>query len=107
MGDRFSADGFSGAWRAGEVERERETGGMPLGKTPSVENQIVLRHVRERDIERSPGRGRQDDIVECAPRDDRLDGATTAAAEEASEGQWFHVSKVPWRNHTSNCEQSF
>ena len=63
---------------------------MALGEAPPVEDQIMLRHLRERDVERSPRRRRQDDIVECAARHDRLDRAAARDAEQTSEGNWRH-----------------
>ena len=63
---------------------------MALAKTPPVEDQIVLRHLRERAVERSPCRRRQDDVVECAAWHDRLERATAADAKQTSEGSCRH-----------------
>ena len=63
--DSFGADRLTGARRAGEIERDRQASGMALGKAPPVEDQIVLRHLRECDVQGSPCRRRQNDIVEC------------------------------------------
>jgi hypothetical protein len=75
---------------------------MALGEAPPVEDQIVLRHLRERDVERSPRRRRQHDVVECAAWRDRLDRAATGGAEQTSEGNWRHASKVLSRQRTIN-----
>ena len=45
-------------------------------KPQRLKIEIVLRHLRERHVERSPCRRRQDDVVERAARRDRLDRAT-------------------------------
>src|SRR5262249_57759168 len=74
---------------------------MPFGEAPAVEDQIVLGHVCERDVERSSRRWRQDHIVERATRDDRFDGAA-AAAEQPGEGCSFHLFKILCRGPVRN-----
>jgi hypothetical protein len=49
--NRLRADRLAGAGQPGEIERERETGGMSFAKTPAVEHEVVLRHVHERLLE--------------------------------------------------------
>ena len=66
------------ARRTSAVEGEREAGGMTLAEAPAVENEIVLRHLRQGGVEGAPGRRRQKHIVECPPRHDRLDRAAAA-----------------------------
>ena len=85
MGYSFGADRLARAWRAGEVERKREPGGMALAEPPAVEDEIVLRDLRQRRVERAPRCRRQNDIVEGPARSDRLDRAACRIAEEACE----------------------
>ena len=100
--DRFGADRLAGARRAGEVEREREPGRMPLAEAPAVEDEIVLRHLRQRDVERAARRRRQDHVVERAARRDRLDRAAAANAKQTSERERTARSTVPFRQRTIN-----
>jgi len=105
--DGFGADRLPGTWRTGEIEGKREAGGMALAQAPPVEDQIVLRHLRERAVERPPCRRRQDHIVEGAPRRDRLERATAADAEQTCEGSWRHGSTVLSRPHGINPAVQF
>jgi hypothetical protein len=75
VGDRFGADRLARAGRTGEVERQCEAGGMPLAQPPAVEDEIVLRDLRQRGVERTPCCRRQNDIGEAPARNDRFDGA--------------------------------
>ena len=81
----------------GEVTREQvaRAGGMPLAEAPAVEDEIVLRHLRQGGVERAPGRGRQNHIVECPARHDRLDRAAAPRAEQTREWDRRHASTVP------------
>ena len=95
MRDGFGADRLASARRTSKVEGEREPGGMPLAEAPAVEDEIVLCHLRQGGIERAPGRRRQNHIVECPARHDRLDRAAAARAEETGEWDRRHGSNVP------------
>jgi hypothetical protein len=55
----------------------------------------VLRHLRQGGVERAPGRGRQNHIVECPARHDRLDRAAAARAEQTREWDRRQASTVP------------
>jgi hypothetical protein len=70
--DGLGADRLAGAGRPGEVERQREPGGMPFAEPPAAEDEVVARHLDERLIERAARRRRQDDVVEGAPRHDAV-----------------------------------
>ena len=48
VGNRFGANGFSGARWPGEVEREATPAGMALAKTPLMKNQVVFFDLRQR-----------------------------------------------------------
>ena len=81
--------------RTGEVEGQRQPGGMPLAEAPAVEDEIVLRHLRQGRVERAPGCWRQNHIVERPARHDRLDRAAAARAEQTREWDRRHASTVP------------
>ena len=95
MGNGFGADCLPGAWRTGEVEGECEPGRMALAEPPAVEDEIVLRHLRQRRVERASRRRRQNDVVEGPARGDRLDGAASGRAEQTGEWNRRHASTVP------------
>jgi hypothetical protein len=84
---RFGADRLAGAGGPREVERERETGGVPLAQAPAVEDQLVARHLSQRLVERAACRFGQDDVVERASWDDRVDRPLDVReAERAEQG---------------------
>ena len=68
---------------------------MPFAETPAVEDQIVLRHLRQGVIKCAPGRRRQNHIIECPARHDRLDRAAAVQAEQTGEWDRCHGSTVP------------
>jgi len=55
---------------------------VPLSQTPSVENKVVLRYLRQRSVEQAPGRGRKNHIIERSTRHDRLDRTAPVKAEQ-------------------------
>jgi hypothetical protein len=75
---------------------------MPLAEAPAIEDEIMLRHLRQGGVERAPGRGRQNHIVEGPARYDRLDRAAAARAEQPREGDRRHASTVPPVRAVSN-----
>lgn len=93
--DGFGADRLTSARRASKVEGKCEPGGMPLAEAPTVEDEIVLRHLRQGGVERAPGRGRQNHIVECPARHDRFDRAAAVRAEQTGEWDRRHASTLP------------
>ena len=50
----------------GEIEGERQPGRVSLAQPPAIENQVVIRDLRERLVERPPRGGRQDDVVKAS-----------------------------------------
>jgi hypothetical protein len=64
---------------------------MPLAEAPAIEDEIVLRHLRQSGVERAPSRGRQNHIVECPAWHDRLDRAATARAKQTREWERRHA----------------
>ena len=62
---------------------------MPLAEAPAVEDEVVLGHVRQGGVERPPRRGRQNHIVECPARHDRLD--RTAARRVDAEQPGYRI----------------
>jgi hypothetical protein len=82
VGDCFRADRFTGAGRAGEVERQCKTGRVTFAEPPAIENEVVLRHLRQRGVERAPRPWRQNDVLEAPPRGDRLDRTASARTEQ-------------------------
>ncbi len=60
----LGTDRLARAGRTGEVECQSESGRMPLGQPPLMEDQIVLPNQRQRVIERAQGGLGQDDVVE-------------------------------------------
>jgi hypothetical protein len=100
--DGFGADRLAGSRRACEIEGEGEPGGMPLAEAPAIEDEIMLRHLRQGGVERAPGRGRQNHIVECPARQHRLDRAAAARAEQTREWDRRHASTVPPVRAASN-----
>ena len=65
---------------------------MALAEAPPVEDEIVLRHLRQRRVERAPRRRRQDHIVEGPARNGRLDGSTSGRTEQTWEANRRHTS---------------
>src|SRR6516225_5023197 len=94
MGDGFSADGFAGAGRTGEVKCEGETSGVPLTESPVVEDEIVLRDLCEGEVEGAASRGGKDDIIEGSARCDGLDSAAAAGAKQTGKRDGRHGSTV-------------
>lgn len=68
---------------------------MTLGEAPAIEDQVVLCDLRQRHVERSARRRRQDDIVKRSTRNHGLDSAATRHAEQAGKRGWRHASTVP------------
>src|SRR5438128_3697436 len=68
---------------------------MALAEPPAVEYEIVLRHLRQRRVERASRGLRQNDVVEGPARSDRLDGAASGRAEQTCEWNRRHASTVP------------
>ena len=94
MRNGFGANRLPGAGGSRKVERQRETGGVSFAKSPPLENQIVMRDLNQRLIERSSRRWGQNDIVERASGNDRFD-RTTAARETEKTGKGRHSGAQP------------
>src|SRR5262245_5166876 len=92
MGERFGTDRLSCAWRAGKVEGEREPGRMSFAKTPAIEDEVVLRDLRQRLVERAACCRRQNHIVEGPPRDDRLDRTASLRSKQPGKRKGRHFS---------------
>src|SRR5512142_316049 len=92
MSDGFGADGLACPRRTGEVEGQRQPGGMPFPKAPAVENEIVLRHLRQGGVERSPSSWRENHIVEGPARHYRFDGTASGYAEQP--GEWHFAEPL-------------
>jgi hypothetical protein len=81
MGYSFRANRLAGSGRAREVEGERKAGGMPLAKAPFIENEIVLRDLRQCGIDGASRSGRQNDITERPSWDYGLQRAAAARSK--------------------------
>jgi hypothetical protein len=64
---------------------------MPLAEAPSVKDEIVLGDLRQCGIQGLSGGGRQNYIVECPARHNRLNRAAPACAEETKKWERRHV----------------
>jgi hypothetical protein len=54
---------------------------MAFPEPPTIEDEIVLCHLRECNVNRATGSWRQNDVIKCPTRNDRLHGAAAADAE--------------------------
>ena len=94
MRNRLGANRFAGARKAGEVESESQSGGVPLAKAPAREDERVIANLRKRLVKRAPGGGREDHIGEGPLRDDGLDAASACAAGQKSEQRRGHEESI-------------
>src|SRR5687768_955668 len=72
---------------------------MPLAQSPLIEDEVVLRHLRERAVECASRRRRQNDVVKAPARRDRLDGPTVCDPEQRCEGIRRHARTLSRRRH--------
>jgi hypothetical protein len=54
---------------------------MALAESPAVEDEIVLGHLRQCEIKCATSSWRQNNVIECPSRDNRLDCSAAARAE--------------------------
>ena len=82
MRDGLGADRLAGARGPGEIEGDRETGWMPLPKAPEFKDEVVLRYLRQRRLERAARRWGQDDVLESPSQNNRFRRAAPRHTEE-------------------------
>ena len=65
---------------------------MPLAKAPPLEDEVVLRHLRQRRVERAARRWRQDHVREGPSRNDGFRRAASRRTEELGEEGRHHFT---------------
>ena len=102
MGECFGADGLACPRRARKVEGERQSRRMPFAEPPTVEDEVMLRHLRKCVIQRAPCRGREDYVIERTTGNHGLDGATSLSAKQPGKRKGRHSSSVCRNPRRSN-----
>ena len=91
---RFRTDRLARSRRAGEIESQRESGRMPLTKSPAIKDEVVLSDLRQRSIQCALRCGWQNDVRKRAARNNGLQSAAAARLKEAGKRNRHHDSNV-------------